>query len=610
MAGRTQMRKPNAGDAMFADLRVVCLLIRRPVRVWVLLAVLGSGVIAALDMIGVAATLPLMQLVTGADPSQGVLAHVSNLLGTKDEQTLILAVALAVGLAFALKSLATVAFRWWLLGHTTKLEAEAATELLRRYLLAPYWAHREREISVIHRNLASSVSQTFGQVFLGLIGLLADALTLAAILVVLLIVSPLVTIFAIAVFGLLGWAIQRALKKRHLQIGLAMAKSDLEAWTALMPGLNGFREARLSSSADLFVNRFGQAKADRAHASRLASLVSEIPKYILEMGFVLGIASIALVLFSTGTKELALAVLGVYAAAAVRLLPTMNRVVATIGGIRTGQVGMRILAEEVERLDADGYHSESSPSSKIFSGDIVLDHVSYRYRDSDVFVVQEVSTKIIRGQTTAFVGSSGAGKSTLLDVLLGLLEPTSGTVSSGGENIFDDLPSWYSRLGVVPQDVFLLDDTLAGNIAFGVGPRAIDRDRLLEAVQLAQLAPLVEEMPAGLSTRVGERGVRLSGGQRQRVGIARALYRKPSILVLDEATAALDNATERKISDTIDSLSGAMTIVLVAHRLSTVKNADKVVFMSDGRIQAEGSFAEVERQSAEFAHLVALGKLG
>lgn len=604
------MNNRIAGRPLVHDLKIVLRLIRRPIRGWVFLAVLGSCFIAALDMIGVAATLPLMQLVTGADPSQGVLGRISSILGTRDDQTLILAVAMVVGVAFGLKSLATVAFRWWLLGHTTKIEAEAATELLRRYLLAPYWAHRGREISVIHRNLGSSIGQTFGQVFLGIIGLLADALTLIAILIVLLVVSPLVTVFAIVIFGLLGWAIQRTLKRHYLQIGLAMAKSDLDAWMALMPGLNGFREARLSSNAQVFVDKFSRAKTDRANASRVASLISEIPKYILEMGFVLGIAAIALVLFTTGTREFALAVLGVFAAAAVRLLPTMNRVVATIGGIRAGQVGMRILADEVTRLDADGYHSESRLSSKQFSGDIVLDQVTYRYRDADENVLRGVSTTIVEGQTTAFVGSSGAGKSTLLDIVLGLLEPTVGTVRSGGENIFEDLPGWYSRLGVVPQDVFLLDDTLEGNIAFGEEPEAIDRDRLLRAVKLAQLSSLVEEMPGGLSTRLGERGVRLSGGQRQRVGIARALYRQPSILVLDEATAALDNATERKISQTIDSLSGAMTIILVAHRLSTVKNADKVVFMSDGRIEAEGSFAEVEQQNAEFANLVALGKLG
>jgi ABC-type multidrug transport system fused ATPase/permease subunit len=598
------------GGSLITQLRTVRGLVHGPVKGWVLLAVLGSCLIAGLDMLGVAAMLPLMQLVTGAEPTEGALGYVSRLVGTTESQALVIAVALIVGLAFALKSLLTVGFRWWLLGHTTALEADAATEMMRRYVSAPYWAHREREISVIYRNIASAVSQTFGQVVLGLIGMLADVLTLIAIGTVLLFVSPVVTLFSVVLFGALGWSIQRALKKRHIQIGEAIVRSDLEAWNALMPGLSGFREARLSSSGGSFVSRFGQAKRDRAHASRLGSLVSEVPKYILEIGFVAGIAAIAVLLFSTRTTESALSVLGVFAAAAVRLLPTMNRVVATIGGIRAGRVGLDILSHEVENLDAGGYHSEVPVSANRFSGDIVLDDVSYRYRDAQSDVLHRVSTVITEGRTTAFVGSSGAGKSTLLDIVLGLLEPTSGTVRCGGRSIFDDLPTWYEGLGVVPQDVYLLDDTLEQNIAFGERPERVDPDRLADAIVLAQLTPLLSDMPEGLCTRLGERGVRLSGGQRQRVGIARALYRRPSVLVLDEATSALDNATEQKISETIDALSGKMTIMLVAHRLSTVKNADKVVFMSGGVIEAEGTFDEVQEESAEFAHLVALGKLG
>lgn len=554
--------------------------------------------------------LPLMQLVTGADPTQGALGVVSSAVGTTDSRTLIIVVALAVGLSFALKSAVTIGFRWWLLGHTTRLEASAATDLMRRYLLAPFWAHRQREISVIHRNIGSSVSQTFNQVFLGLIGMLADVLTLVAIGVVLLVMSPLTTIFTLVLFCLLGWLIQRALKTRHAQIGQAIAQSDLDAWAALMPGLNGFREARLSSSAESFVDRFGRAKDARAHAGRLASLVAEVPKYIMEIGFVVGIAGMALLLFATETQESALSILGVFAAAATRMLPTMNRVVATVGVIRTGRVGLSILAREVKSLDAVGYHSEKRAFTELFAGDVILDNVTFNFPDSESNVLHGISTTIAQGRTTAFVGSSGAGKSTLLDILLGLLEPTSGAVRCGGRNVFDDLPSWYEGIGVVPQDVYLLDDTVQNNIAFGQMPDNVDSVRLSEAIALAELTSLIAEMPEGLNTRLGERGIRLSGGQRQRIGIARALYRRPNILILDEATSALDNATERRISDTIDSLSGSMTIVLVAHRLSTVKNADKVIFMSDGRIQAEGTFDEVQVHSTEFANLVALGKLG
>lgn len=595
---------------MISDLRIIRGLIRGPVRAWVAGAILGSCVIAGLDMLGVAAMLPLMQLLTGANPSQGALGVISSIAGITDPQTLIIAVAVAVGLAFVLKSVVTIWFRWWLLGHTTRLEAEAATDLMRRYVLAPFWAHRQREISVIHRNIASSVSQTFGQVVLGLIGMLADVLTLAAISVVLLFVSPLTTVYTVAFFSLVSWLVHRTLRSRHTRIGQAISQADLDAWTALMPGVNGFRESRLFSSAEFFVRRFRKAKDNRAHASRLISLVSEVPKYILEISFVVGIAGMALLLFTTEAPEAALSILGVFAAAATRMLPTMNRVLATMGSIRVGRIALDILAREIENLDSAGYHSEDPESTQSFSGDIVMDGVNFNFHDSESKVLHGVSTTITQGRTTAFVGSSGAGKSTLLDILLGLLVPTSGSVQCGGRNIFDDLPSWYQGIGVVPQDVYLTDDSVQNNIAFGQDADQIDTERLSEAIVLADLKSLIEELPEGLNTRLGERGIRLSGGQRQRIGIARALYRRPAILILDEATSALDNATERRISDTIESLSGSMTIVLVAHRLSTVKNADKVVFMSQGRIEAEGTFDEVQQQSFEFADLVALGKLG
>lgn len=595
---------------MLSELRIIRGLVQGPVKGWIVMAIVGSCALAGLDTLGVVAMLPLMQLVTGADPTQGALGVVSSIMGTTDSQPLILTVALGVGLSFALKSLVSVGFRWWLLGHTTRLEAEAATTLLRRYVMAPFWAHRQREVSVIHRNIASAVSQAFSAVVLGLIGMMADVLTLAAIGVVLLVISPVTTFFTVALFSFLGWLVLRSLKRRHTQIGQAILRSDLDAWTALMPGVNGFREARLSSSAELFVSRFGRAKNVRADAARRLALVSELPKYILEIGFVMAIAGMALLLFAMEPAESALSILGVFAAAATRLLPTMNRVVATIGGIRSGRVGLEVLAREVISLDTAGYHSADRKSVEGFSGDIVINNVAFTFRDSESKVLDGISTTIAQGETTAFVGSSGAGKSTLLDILLGLLEPTSGVVECGGKNIFDDLSGWYEGLGVVPQDVYVLDDSVRKNIAFGQEMEQIDDERLSEAVALAELTSLIAEMPEGLDTRLGERGVRLSGGQRQRIGIARALYRRPKILVLDEATSALDNATERRISDTIESLSGSMTIVLVAHRLSTVKNADRVIYMSNGRIQAEGSFEEVQMHSTEFANLVALGKLG
>jgi len=287
----------------------------------------------------------------------------------------------------------------------------------------------------------------------------------------------------------------------------------------------------------------------------------------------------------------------------------MNRISANLATMRVGQAGLRIMSDAVNQLDEAPTYAEAPSGTQEYSGDVTLRQVVFQYPDGDSPVLDGVSLVIKQNQTTAFVGSSGAGKSTLLDLVLGLLEPTAGEIECGGRPINDDNAMWYRGLGVVPQDVFLTHDTIVANIAFGVAAAEIDRRRVAEVVEMAQLHDLIAELPNGLDTIVGERGVRLSGGQRQRLGLARALYRRPSILVLDEATSALDNLTEHEISETLAKLQGSMTILIVAHRLSTVRHADTLVFLKDGRIDAQGTFGDVRELSDDFAHLVELGRL-
>ena len=590
------------------SLKYAFTLIDSPVRGWMTLAVLGSVGIAALDTLGVAAMIPLMQVITG-DMSSGAAGTISDITGVADESTLVALIAGLVAVAFVSKSVCTIAFRWWLLGRTTRLSAEASSNLLQRYALAPYASHRQRKVGEIHRSLAGSVNQTFGQVAMGYIGILADVLNILMIGTVMLIVSPGAAGFIVVFFGGTMLITQRVLRSRHQRIGEEIAESELQAWNALMPSVNSFRESRLSSSSTRFVNQYRAARLRSAQASRRLSLVSELPRYVLEIVFVAGVGAMAALLFALNTGPEALAVLGVFAAAAMRLLPTLNRVMATMASIRAGGVGVDLLVNDLRALDADGYHSETPRGDAAFFGDIELSDVQYHFPDSPDLVLRGVSLVIPEGKSTAFVGSSGAGKSTVLDLILGLLTPTAGSVTCGGRDIHEDLPTWYSTLGVVPQDVFLTDDTLANNIAFGIDPDEVDLDRLADAVQRAQLDELVAGLPDGLNTRLGERGVRISGGQRQRVGIARALYRRPRYLVLDEATSALDNATEHRITQTIDALSGSVTVIVVAHRLSTVRHSDQVIFLSGGQVEAAGSFTDVERLSPEFAHLVKLGRL-
>lgn len=575
---------------------------------WLAGVVAVSVCLAALDTLGVAAMAPLMQLLTGSSTDSGALGFVSGFTGATSQQTLVLVVASFVAAVFILKSILALVFRWWLLGRTTRVSALASSRLMRMYILAPYADHRSRRTSEIYRNVSDSTAQATS-VLLAVTGMFTDGLVLIALTVVLAIASPSVMVVTLVVFGGIVFGVQRLLRRRQTKVGEEIASSALQSWQFLMPGLDGFREARLTSSANSFADGYRDAKLRTAHAMRQMTLISDAPRYLLEIGFVIAIVGISIILFETTTPAAALTILGVFAAASVRALPTMNRVSANLATIRSGRVGLDIVIATRDELARGGSHDEKPRTDIRYSGDITFREVSFQYPDADQPVLDGISLVIAENRTTAFVGTSGAGKSTLLDLVLGLHEPSSGFVESGGRSIHDDLPSWYAGLGVVPQDVFLLNDTLAANIAFGVPHEAIDRQRVREVVTTAQLDAVVTDLPDGLDTFVGERGVRLSGGQRQRIGLARALYRRPRVLVLDEATSALDNATEHEIARTLRSLQGSITILIVAHRLSTVRNADTLVFLKDGRIDEIGSFEHVRATSADFARLVELGEL-
>lgn len=576
--------------------------------IWATTTVGASIVLALLDMLGVAAMIPLTQLLAGVSANSGALAVIADIVGTTSPATLIPVVASAIAVLFVAKSALALLFRWWLFGQTARVSAMVATEMMRRYALAPYAHHRSRRLSEVYRNITAAVSQAVS-VLLAVIGMCTDVLMLAAIIAVLAITAPVVTLLTVALFAAFVFGLQRGLRRRQAHLGEEVSEASLQAWQFLMPALDGFREARLTSSASMFIDGFRASRLREARASREMGILSEIPRYSLEILFVVAIVGISLYLFAQETPAAAFTILGVFAAAALRALPTLTRVSTTFGTIRMGGVGLGIVLRVVAELDEGGTHDEQPRSAVRYSGDITLDDVTFRYPDAIEPVFHGLTLTVPQNRTTAFVGSSGAGKSTLLDLILGLQDPTSGAIMCGGRSVVDDKASWYSSLGVVPQDVFLTNDTVRANIAFGIAPESVDPDRLREVIDLAQLTPLIAELPDGLETMVGERGVRLSGGQRQRLGLARALYRRPSILILDEATSALDNVTEHEITETLARLSGSLTILIVAHRLSTVRGADNLVFLKDGRLEAQGTFSELRELSTDFARLVELGDL-
>lgn len=600
---------PEERRALGKDLRIFVRMADEGSNVWLVGAILGSVVLAALDMLGVAAMLPLMQLfVADPDLDSGILGRISAVFGTRDIGTLIGIVASIVAVAFIVKSAASVPFRWWLVGRSTRIAADAATALFRRYLLSPYGEHRARRLPEVYRNIGDSTYQ--GSIVLqGVLSLISDSLILLAILVVLLVASPLATVITLVIFGTLVGGIQVVLRPRQRLVGEQIAEASLRGWQFLRPALDGFREVRLTSSADQFVEGYRSARLKSASAQRTLAVLGEVPRYLLEIGFVLTILVLTSILFGTGNEAMALSVLGVFSAAALRVLPTLNRVSATFGAMRSGQVGLGLVCTALEELETTSVHQEHPrPDSEPFRGDVEFEDVHFRYEDADEETLRGTRLTIPRNKTTAIVGSSGAGKSTLLDLMLGLLSPTTGRVSVGGRDIREDRAQWFSQLGVVPQEVFLLNESLADNVSFGSSADQ-DEGRVWRALELAELADVVNALPEGLDTVLGERGVRLSGGQRQRIGLARALYRDPQILVLDEATSSLDNATEHQIAETLQRLSGSLTLVIVAHRLSTVRRADQLLYLENGLVVGSGSFEQMRATNQAFARLVELGEL-
>ncbi|GAA4374188.1 ABC transporter ATP-binding protein [Agromyces bauzanensis] len=602
------MGSPARGNGLISQLKRLLVVAGAHPAAWVGTTVVVSLVLAGLDTLGVAAMVPLTQLIGGADTGSGALAVISGIVGTSDATVLIPIVAAAIAVLFVVKSLASIGFRWQLLGRTTRVSADAASALLRGYVLAPYAVHRGRRLREIYRSVNEAVSQSTS-VLLASVSICTDLAVLAAITVVLAITDPVVTVVTVLVFGVFVVGLQRLLRRRQTRLGEEAAAVSLEVWQYLLPSLDGFREARLSSRGEDFVRGYRSARLRGARLGRDMGIISDIPRYSLEIGFVVAVAAISAYLFTVGTPAEALVVLGVFAAAALRALPTLIRVSSNVATLRTGQAGLRIFLAAADELRSGGEHDEQPRDQSRYLGDLVLDGVQFRYPDADAPVLDGLSLRIPQNTTIAFVGSSGAGKSTLIDLVLGLLEPTRGSILCGGRPIADDLAAWYAGLGVVPQDVFLFNDTVAMNVAFEVDPDRVDLARVREALAMAQLDELIAAMPDGVQTVVGERGVRLSGGQRQRLGIARALYRRPNVLVLDEATSALDNETEHQISETLATLGGTMTILIVAHRLSTVRHADTLVFLKDGHIEAQGAFEEVRAANSEFARLVELGRL-
>lgn len=537
-----------------------------------------------LETLGVGLVIPALSLLTQPDPAVHwpVLKSAFPGLGGLSRERVIVYGMLLLVFAYGLKTAYLTFLAWKQVGFVYRVQADLSQRLFSGYLCQPYTFHLERNSAQLIRNAISQVGDFTNVMQQGLV-LATEILVISGIACLLVLVEPFGAAIVVGVLGLTGWGMHSIARRRLLQWGEQRQHHEGLRIQHLQQGLGGVKDIKLLGRESEFLAQYRlHTNASSGAMGRLAILQS-LPRLGLEMLAITGLAILVLVMVWQGKPlGLLLPTIGLFAAAAFRLMPSVNRVILALQAVRFSLPVIDTLHSELQLLDANELSLPGVPFP--FQDELCLKDVTFCYTGTESCALQHVSLSIPKGSTIGFIGGSGAGKSTLVDILLGLLFPVNGVVTVDGTNIQNNLRGWQDTIGYVPQTIYLTDDSLRSNIALGLPSSQIDEDAVWRALQAAQLDAFVRGLPLGLDTGVGERGVKLSGGQRQRIGIARALYHDPSVLVLDEATSSLDTDTESGLMEAIRTLHGKKTILIVAHRLTTVVNCDYIYRLEQGKI--------------------------
>jgi len=588
------------------DLRSVFRLLPRRLR-WRWVGLLPLVIMtAAVEAAAAAAIFGLLHVLT--DPSltslTGLAWPLSLFARGSDWRAAVLSVTLAVMLLYACRLLA-LAFVVALKERIALASiVHLSDSVLSAFLNGPFSlvAHRTSADMQLRVERYSEVAVGLG--ISSVVQLAAEGSVVVALVVLLAVTAPLPTLFAVlATAGLL--LLPAALTKRTFE-EIAERERTLEERSVhqLRQGLGALREIRVYGRETFFRKRARVLREGLAHVQRRRLILSDVLRLTVETVFVVVLLIVIVVVTERSDTSDVVSLLGLYAYAGFRFVPSANRITMNLNSLRGALPHARELCQDLTGLARTDEAEESVESRLTFDRHIELADVGYHYGGANRPALSDICLTIERGESLGIVGPSGAGKSTMADLLLGLLTPTSGRILVDGHDIRNVRRSWQRHIGYVAQSFYLLDDTLRRNIAFGLESSAIDDDRILEVVRAAQLEQLVAVLPAGIETVIGEAGTRLSGGERQRVAIARALYSGPDVLVLDEATAALDPATERDVTEAIAHLKGTRTLIVIAHRMSTVQNCDRLVMLREGRVHACGSFDDLIANNDEFRTLV------
>ncbi len=571
----------------------------RPRRRRQLVLLLGLSILASFaEVISIGAVLPFLGVLTA--PEQ-VFSHPQLhphflRLGWVGPQELLLPLTLAFGCAALLAG----GMRMLLLWVSTRLSfasgADLGIEVYRRTLYQPFARHVARNSSEVISGISGKSDSVIYGVILPALSIVSSSILLLAILVALLSIDPAIALIAFLGFGAIYVVVILSTRRKLATNSARIASESVQVVKSLQEGLGGIRDVLLDGTQQVYCDIFRKADLTLRRAQGSNQFISTFPRFGIETLGMLLISALAYSMASDGkAASAAIPVLGALALGAQRLLPVLQQAYGSWTSIRASQSSLQDLLDLLDQPLPKSAES-SEQVSLPFQRSLKLEDVSFRYGETMPWVLKNLSLEIRAGETVGFVGTSGSGKSTLLDIVMGLLAPTTGCVTVDGVPITEgNLRGWQLNIAHVPQAIFLSDSTIAENIAFGVPIDHIDMDRVRKAAIQAQISSDIESWPKGYSTRVGERGARLSGGQRQRIGIARALYKHADVIVFDEATSALDSATELDVMNAIESLRGRVTVLMIAHRLSTLKGCEKIVIMNDSGGCKTGKYEELNR---------------
>ena len=549
----------------------------------VLLGLMFVGMV--LETLSVGLVIPAIALLTQSELSRNypALQPVLQTLGNPSQRSLIFGGMLVLFGMYLIKALFLALLAWQQTRFAYGVQARLSQRLFAVYLHQPYTFHLQRNSAQLIRNVINEVNLfTFNGIMPSLI-LFTESLVLLGLCSLLLFVEPLGALIVVSVLGAAAWGFHRLTRGRIARWGEARQYHEGLRIQHLQQGLGGAKDAKLLGRENEFLEQYRPHNVQSARVGQLQTTLQQLPRLWLELLAVIGLVMLVIsMLAQERALEAVLPALGLFTAAAFRIMPSVNRVLGAVQSLRYGLPVIDVLHAELNLVTPKvaATHSSVTP----FRASLELSQITYTYPFAAEPTLKDISLTIRRGESVGFIGASGAGKSTLVDILLGLLTPDAGNVREDGQDIQPNLRNWQDQIGYVPQLIFLTDDTLRRNVAFGLPVDQIDEAAVWRAIHAAQLEQLVNELPLGLDTLVGERGVRLSGGQRQRIGIARALYHDPAVLVLDEATSALDTATERSVMNAVRALQGDKTLIIIAHRLSTVAHCDHLYRLDRGRL--------------------------